>query len=175
MSVLPAKPAARMEWPPSNCYPLDILVDESSAKKFLCNECGQLAMLAMMMDCDEHEKDQVAQSQIYGKQCILAYLKSHGDKCPIGGHPKGLPAKSKFVRATILQLIAICPRKAHARTHPSLSFPFVFCATYSKKGNRAHTQTFFPYPLSPAPPSQNHKDLLTNPYVNGLAQLETSM
>ncbi len=120
MSALPREsPVKDMEWPPSNCFPLDILVDKSSGEKFKCGKCDELCRLAMTMECDEHEDDQVAQSKLYGKECLLTHLKTHGNKCPIGAHPNASPAKIKFVRSIILQLIAICPRKALALKNPS--------------------------------------------------------
>ncbi len=165
MSLLPAKPAADVdiEWPPSNCYPLDILVDESSAKKFLCDECGQLARLAMAMDCDEHEDDQVAQSKLYGKECITSYLKTHENKCPLGGHANGIPGRNNFVRSYISQVICLCPRKAHALKNPS------FRPSLAPSHPTEHSTALF------CLPQKNTKDYLTKRYASGLGHLETSM
>ncbi len=122
------------DWPPEQCYPKEMFINQKSADVYLCTSCGMVARDACEMTCPEHENEEsesedeseedspVEKFQIFGEKCLLKHLKQNGNKCPLTSHENAKHQKSKQMKKSVRRLQVRCPRSvAHAKKESVLS------------------------------------------------------
>ncbi len=95
-----------------------LLEDPSSAQKYKCGLCEQLARDAVEISCPDHEVNDStteAFSTIYCQNCLEKYLLENDGNCPINQHEDATFHPSKFIRREIMQVIVKCPRTSKLR------------------------------------------------------------
>ncbi len=120
------------DWPPEQCYPKEIFINQKSAEVYLCTSCGMVARDACEMICPEHEDSEsedesdedspVEKFQYFGEKCLLKHLKENGNKCPLTSHENAKHQKLRQTNSSIKNLQVRCPRSvAHAKKESVLS------------------------------------------------------
>ncbi len=101
-------------WPCLLGYYWELLVDPEKGKPYECGICHLLARQVVELICAQHLEDESSDDEIemgvYCQNCLESYLKSHGNKCPVGNHPNPKYQNAVTTKRSIAKLHVKCPR-----------------------------------------------------------------